>query len=107
VIEVSDPTAPSIVAELSTSCYSQDLMLQGNILYMSFRDLFGPGSGLLSVDVSVPYAPFVTGGMGLGVGMAYGIDGAGDYAYQAAYNGGLNVFDVSDPYDPILVGTAQ
>jgi hypothetical protein len=53
--------------------------------------------------VSNPAHPVRVGGYDTG-GMAWGVAVAGNYAYVADFNAGLQVIDVSNPANPVLVG---
>jgi hypothetical protein len=66
--------------------------------------------GVVSAEASGMPSRFGPGGAALAAtygiyGSAFGVAAAGDYAYLAHESAGLRIFDISDPFSPILIGT--
>lgn len=64
----------------------------------------GMGPRLLVVDVSTPSTPRVVGMSPVLPDAIWGVTVSGNYVYVAAYTGGLQIIDVSDPTNPLRVG---
>jgi len=92
IVDVTDPTSPSVVAEYAppSYIYAWDVAVNGGTAYVSggrltLIDVHDPTSPMLIDEIRVPSA-----GKGLEI--------VGEYAYLAA--GGLVVVGVSDPVGP-------
>ena len=94
VVDVSDPTTPSLVASLGALASPSDVVVDGDVAFVSDGIL-----GLVAIDVSRPTAPVVRGSVPIpGGGAAVVVDG--DIAYVAGGSGALAVIDVSEPLSP-------
>lgn len=96
VLDLSDPLAPHTVAHLPLPGSQSDVDLAGDIAYLvDFPD------ALNLVDISEPSQPVLLSRIVDGVRAAVVRD---DYAYIAAGEPGLRIYDVSNPVLPTLVG---
>ncbi len=108
VFDVSDPTNPTQVASWNGNGFESDMALQGHYLYLAG----GPGGSgilpgpLLIFNVSNPAVPTLIGSAGSGC-EAVAIDD--QHAYVTTnfnnYASYFEVFDISDPTNPIGVGS--
>jgi len=98
VINVSDPTDPTLVGGYDTSGYAWGVAVAGDNAYIADE-----GSGLVVVDVSDPTDPTFVGGYDT-LSYAEGVTVAGGYAYAADGGNGLVVIDVSNKSYPLWVG---
>jgi hypothetical protein len=111
VITIVDMTNPSTAVEMSriiTPGAVFGLFRSGHYLYVA--DKLG---GLRIIDVSAPSNPIETGSFDTPM-PAWSVYVAGNYAYVAGWSThssppgmavGLSIFDISDPSNPIEVGT--
>jgi len=106
VVDTQEPTAPVIVGEHQTLNMLNRFVAQDSIVYAGFREWGATTAGLRIIDATVPTEPVTTAAR-LTESVAIGVAVYGLYAYIADGAAGLQVFDVADPYDPVLVGTAQ
>jgi hypothetical protein len=95
IINISNHAAPILAG--SYAGYIDFVSVSGNYAYLA-------GEDFMIVDISNSANPtyvarFVT------PGMAVGIFVAGNYAYVADYNAGLQIINVADPAVPILAGS--
>lgn len=96
IIDVSEPTAPSTVTVYNRGQYYRDVFVHGDYAFLT-------GAGLTILDVSNPASP----------SLAFKFDGfycqgifvEGKYAYVAANDKGLRIFDISNAADTVLVGS--
>jgi hypothetical protein len=107
VIDVSNPASPQIVGTANTPGYAVQVAVAGNFAYVCDY------SSLQIVDVSIPSSPQIVGsassqGPSWGVAVRTAaaardgvpqLRGSGDYAVMVG-EGWLQVYDVSDPWDP-------
>ncbi|UCC68990.1 MAG: S-layer homology domain-containing protein [Armatimonadota bacterium] len=101
VIDVSDPTVPTIAAEYELSVpYGVSIHLA---VWGSYAYLTAESCGITAVDISSPTNPTTAGSCST-AGHALGIAPAEGRAYVADYEGGLRVFDLLDPAAPREVG---
>ena len=98
ILNVSNPSAPSLVGSCDTSGTARAVDVVGNYAYVA-DDL----SGLQIIDISNPANPLRVGGYDTS-GNARGLDVAGGYAYVADVGGGLQIIDVHNPANPVLLG---
>jgi hypothetical protein len=95
VIDVSDPTNPTIVGSVDTPGYARGVYVLGNYAYVA-----DDASGLQVIDVSNPTNPTIVGSV-YTPDSAWGVYVLGNYAYVAnMVNYGssrLQVIDISDP----------
>jgi hypothetical protein len=76
----------------------QDVALNGNYAYCSMS------KGLAVIDIGNLANPNLIREILVDSGMALGSMIAGDYLYVALWSGGLGIYDISEPSNPILVG---
>jgi hypothetical protein len=99
VIDVSDPTTPTLAASYDTPGFTRAVTIDGDYAYM------GDGaSGLQIIDISDPTAPTLVGNYDT-PGATFKAAIAGNHAYLADGNFGLQVVDISDPTTPTLAGS--
>lgn len=106
VVDVGDPTQPTVVGQHQMLAMLNRFVVQGDLLYAGCQDLTSPLAYLRIMDVSDPSNPFTTK-LCRTPGTANGVAVYGSYAYIADGGAGLQVVDVSDPYHPFVVGNAQ
>jgi uncharacterized repeat protein (TIGR02543 family) len=95
VLDVSDPSNPMLLGELSLAPSSVLTMkIAGNNVYVANSD-----GGLKVVDISNPYNPNLIGSCDA-IQSARSLDISGDYAYVTDYHHGLRIMDISNPYSP-------
>ncbi len=76
----------------------QDVAVNGNYAYCSMEN------GLVVVDISNLSEPQFVRQITPDSGMALGSMIAGNYLYVALWAGGLGIYDINDPANPVLVG---
>ena len=101
IINVADPTLPKEVGYCSFGGNSWWCVVSGDYAYVASRDSLGFGFHI--IDVSDPVSPYVTGYCH--TGNSTGVVVAGNYAYTASGEDGLNIVNVSDASAPVIVGT--
>ncbi|MEE9553646.1 MAG: hypothetical protein V3W18_05055 [candidate division Zixibacteria bacterium] len=100
IVDVSDPTSPSLVRDIELSDSPLGIFVQGNYFYLVKE---GAGQNLQILNITDPIDPVFVGGANT-PGTPYDIFISGDYAYLAARENGLEVFDISDPTNPTYWG---
>ncbi|MEZ4648204.1 MAG: hypothetical protein R3E97_05345 [Candidatus Eisenbacteria bacterium] len=108
VVDITDPTLPVEVSDLSTTDWMYDVAVEGNIVVVANGNI---GTGI--IDVSDPSAPFLRSQFDSNDSClpdsepAYvqGVDIVGDLVYVAEEKCGLRILDISDPDNPVTVGT--
>jgi len=112
VVDVLDPTAPVLVGMIDTPGWAEDAKLVGDTLYVA--DFEG---GLAAFDVGSGFPALQLGTVGFadfGFGAAIDVEVVDSLAYVATAvsdpsgpgrRGGLRVVDVSNPADPVSVGS--
>jgi hypothetical protein len=98
VIDISDPTTPTLAGSYDTPRIAQGIAISGDYAYVA--DYF---SGLLMIDISDPTTPSLVGSYDT-PDIAQDVAISGDYAYVADCFSGLQVIDISDPTNPVLEG---
>jgi len=96
IVDVSDPSSPSIAAICRTPDWCEDVDVSGDYAYIA-----GFGSGLQVVDVSDPFAPAIAGSCD-SARFCHGLSIQGDYVYSASCNHFM-VIDISVPSEPEIV----
>ena len=99
VVDVTDRTAPHIVASLATPGNANDLRVAGNKVYLA-----AGSAGLLIIDVSSPLSPTLLGTLAT-PDTAWDVAIAGNLAFVAAGASGLQIADISNPTVPALIGS--
>ena len=93
VLNISNPSSPSLVGRLAMPGMVRDIALLGQYAYVANGD-----AGLQVVDISDPAAPGIKGFYAT-PGWAYGITILGGKAYVAE-GAGLDILDLSNPTFP-------
>jgi hypothetical protein len=96
ILEVSDPTTPVLLGELTTPAAARDVAPAGESHVLIAID----EGGVLVVDISEPTTPAIVHTIPPW-GVAQGIAVLGDHALVA--EGKLRIHDVSDPSSPVFV----
>ena len=102
LIDVSDPTKPSVVGSFNTPGSALSVIVANEFAYVAD----GGYGGLRVIDISDPADPTEVGFLDT-PGSAYGVDVEGNYVYVADGYSGLRVIDVSDPSNPSEVGSCN
>jgi len=98
-IDITNPTAPTLISSLTLSTFCRDVVAQGPYAYVA-----GSNSGaFLVVDVSDPADMTEVGSLQVGA-VDFGIDVEGDLVYVPTWSRDLAIVDVSDPSAPVEVG---
>jgi hypothetical protein len=99
IVDISDPANPFVTSTLTDTGNTQSLFAVDDILYVA------SGNALMTLDLTIPYSPTVLYSEPIPLGNGVGIVVSGNYAYLACMEGGLQIFDVSDPNHPDWVGS--
>jgi hypothetical protein len=99
VIDISDPTIPTLIGSCDTPGAAYGVMVSG--VYALVADW---GSGLQVIDISDPTNPTLIGTYDT-PGGAGDVTVSGDNAFVADLGSGLQVIDIADPTNPTLLGT--
>jgi len=103
ILDVTNPTAPTLLSTTALSGYGEGLAVSGDYAYMAVGS-----SGMQIIDISNPASPtsVATLAGGSGSGYAEGINVSSPYAYLG--NGaGTEIFDITDPTNAFLAGTLE
>ena len=100
-LDVTDPAAPSFVANYDTPGRAYAVSVVGTLAYVADFD-----HGLQILDVSNPAAPTLLGNCDAPTS-AQGVTVVGSLAYVADHNSGLQIVDVSDPSSPVIAGSVN
>lgn len=103
IIDVSDPTSPALLWSDTTWERPTAVTVRDNYAYISMFYVWDR-SELRIFDVSAPADPVLLGDCDLGRGFVDAIFLSGDYAYIASEREGLVIANISDPYNPVVVG---
>ena len=98
IIDISNPTTPTLKGNYDTSGYALGVQVVGNYAYVA-----DGGSGLQIIDISNPTTPTLKGNYDTS-GYALGVQVVGNYAYVADGGSGLQIIDISNPTTPTLKG---
>jgi hypothetical protein len=94
VVDVSDPTNPTLVGRYYTSGYVDDVAVSGGYAYVA-----AGYSGVLRMDVSDPTNLILVESYD-GSGYARGVVVSGNYTYVTYHEGGLRVVNMSKTAEP-------
>jgi len=100
IVDVSDPAAPDVTASLYLAGHAaKDVTVKAGLVYLAAQL-----TGLTIIDVSTPTVPptlarFFT------VGFTDDVAASGDLALVADWDGGIRIFDITNPGEPTEVGT--
>jgi hypothetical protein len=100
IVDVSDPSAPTLVGSLALPGSAVKVFLSGNYAYVALT-----GGGLGIVDVSSPAAPTLLSQVPPMKYEIYGVTVSGGIAYTGEWQGSLGVLDVSNPAAPTRITT--
>jgi hypothetical protein len=98
-LDVTDPTAPSLLGTFTHTRYVEDLAAAGDHVYLV------DGAQLSVVDFGAPATPALVGSADVTYESASGLVLDGDLAYTIGYEGLVSIVDVSDPSAPSIEGT--
>ncbi len=99
IVNVSNPRNPVAVSAYAITDFTSGMALQGNILYLA-----GMSQGLLILNVSNPFIPYLLGSIALSGTGAAQVFIQGTLAFIADMVRGLIIIDVSEPTRPQLIG---
>jgi hypothetical protein len=99
VIDVSDPTSPTLAGSYNTTGDSRAVAVSGDHAFVA-----DGGSGIQVIDISDPTTPTLDGNYDT-PGWALDIVISGDHAFMAGGANGLQVIAISDPTTPTLAGS--
>lgn len=99
VVDVSNPTAPTVVGSYTTPGVPLGVCISGNYAYVA-DEWFG----LQVIDIRDPSRPVFVDSVDT-PGAAQDVFVSGDYAYVADWDCGLQIVDVSHPDSIVLVGS--
>ncbi len=101
ILDISDPTSPTRIGGISTDGGYREIAVVAQIVYMADE------LGLELISVSDPTTPNQIGFINLRDNgqETVGIAVSGTIAYLAGSTGGVAIVDVSDPFNPRLVGS--
>lgn len=99
VMDIQQPSEPKIVAHLHVGA-ATDLALSGHYAYVATYE------GLAVVDLADPSRPVLLTNQPSGGTYTTGVAVQGNFAFVAAFDAGLQVFDLIDPAKPGSVGYA-
>ena len=104
IYDLSDPTSPQLVTEYFEQCAHdpEGIVIEENRAYIT-----NGASGLLILDVSNPEQPHYLGSANEAYGYTRDLCLTGGYAYAASAEGGVTVFDISDPHAPFPCAHVQ
>ncbi len=96
IVDASDPAQPRKVSFLNTTASYTGLIVSAGYAYAKLGN--GPGSDIF--DVRDPMKPTLVGNF-----PSYLLAASGQRAYVSSSEGRLQIFDFSDPTNPVLLGT--
>jgi hypothetical protein len=94
IIDVSDPENPALVSSINAG--NEGVFIAGNYAYVA-------GPIFKVVDISDPLNPFQVSSFTL-PSQAYDVVVSNSYAFLAVGSAGIMIFDITNPYLPIVVG---
>jgi hypothetical protein len=110
VVDVSDPTAPTITGSVLGGSGTiprgvQGLNVDGTRAYLCYAIYPGPGGGLQVIDLTTPSTPTVIGSLFITSWSPAALVLRGTELYVSSLQGPVHAIDVSDPTAPV-VGTS-
>lgn len=100
--DISDPAAPTEVGTLEMS-YATEVVVKDNIAFIGdYND-----KKVFLVDISNPASPTIVGEALDAGGSATTVESYGDYLVIGSNYGGIQVFDITDPVNPVQKWTAK
>ena len=97
IVDVSNPAMPTLRSIFPNNGYPNGIFVAGSLAYLV-------GAGLQIIDVSIPQSPVALASIPTS-GYAHNVCVNQGVAYVASGNGGLDIFDVNDPFHPVLKST--
>jgi hypothetical protein len=97
IINISNPSAPTLIVNYNTNGITYDVEIVGSYAYVADGN-----SGLQIINISNPSAPTLIGNYDTS-GAAYGVQIVGSYAYVDD-GSGLQIINISNPSAPTLIG---
>jgi hypothetical protein len=98
VVDVSDPTAPTLTGSCLIPSPSYSIAISGNLALVGTYQ-----AGLQIIDVNHPQTPHLVGNYATDTSV-FGVTVSGDIAYLAAATAGVQIVDFSKPNEPRMVG---
>jgi hypothetical protein len=98
IIEVTEPSKPSLVGEYDTPEFVQDVIVAGDHAFLAARE-----QGLLALDITNLSDPKLIGVLDT-PGKASRISQGGGFAYIADFERGVRIVDISNPQVPKEIG---
>ena len=104
--DITDPANPLLIGGYSSIEIYNGIVVSGNYAYIAYMlDVSGGMFGLWVFDISYPREPMPCGSVITPGGeYAYSLRVEGDYVYLANGIGGLQVYNIADPYNPQMFG---
>jgi hypothetical protein len=104
IIDISDMFDPAVVGLYPVEYGISDVVVEGSYAFITGN--YQPDSTLIGIiDISSPENPTLAGRVVMFDERGSSIYVAGDYAYLGTYMGSLNIYDISDPTNPIIVSS--
>ncbi|MDH5403020.1 MAG: hypothetical protein OEY49_11060 [Candidatus Heimdallarchaeota archaeon] len=100
IYDISDPINPVVVKQITGTTRIYELFIDGDTLYCAA----GENGGLIVVDITNPASAYILKTYPL-TGTAVQIIVDGDFAYLSNSAGGMTIFDVSNPKNPVILYT--
>jgi hypothetical protein len=97
-LDISSPGSLSVIGEVNLNGSPQDIVISGKYAYIVTH------SSLKIVDISDPSSPIEVASEFMSGSSLRSLSLDSDFAYLAANERGLLIYDVSDPYNPVMYG---
>ncbi len=97
ILDISNPASPTLTGNVNTGWDTRDVKVKGNYAYTADCT-----EGLVVVDISALSNPAVKGTYATNGRYAVELDITDNYAYVV--DGGLHIFDISNPLSVVKVG---
>ena len=91
------------LGQISTGGEARDVEIDGDIAYVVDTGGVNPPGGLVIVNVSNPYHPYILGSF-YQSGLPFTVDVAGNIALLANINVGVEIINISDLTNPVKIG---
>jgi len=101
VVDVSDRSAPTVVASLDTDGTAIDIKVLGSLVYIADGE-----SGLVVIDIADPLTPTLVSSFDT-AGVTQDLQVDFNYAYLANGSTGIEIVDISEPSKLTSVATLQ
>jgi hypothetical protein len=104
VVDVSTPSSPSRVGKITLPGIIQDIAIFNNYAFVADTE-----GGLQVVNITTPSTPTIAGFYATTNSLASSVTIYGGRAYvtDAQQNIGLQIFDLSNPFSPVLLSTTS